>query len=172
MGLIRKSLMIGTLGGVSGSSKKQRVAKASLQELKQQTALLAQIADPEASARQRAEAQATLERQQARTAERRAARQQRSDERRAARTQLAEDRKKAAANTPWLSAAFALRLCGWTVAIFFALGAIGGAAAGSTVGVIGCSSIVALVSYFLRRPRKVLTQSSTEVAPASQEPTR
>lgn len=172
MGLIRKSLMIGTLGGVSGSSKKQRVAKASLQELKQQTALLAQIANPEAAARQRVEAQATLERQQARTAERRTARQQRIVARRAARTQHAEDRSKITASTPWLATDLALRICGGAVAIFFALGAIGGAAAGSPVGVIGCSSIVALVSYFLCRPRKTLTQNSTGEVPASQEPIR
>lgn len=42
MGLIRKSLMIGTAGIVRGSSKKQRVAKASLKELKQQTKLMAE----------------------------------------------------------------------------------------------------------------------------------
>ncbi|GLY35301.1 hypothetical protein Amsp01_013250 [Amycolatopsis sp. NBRC 101858] len=39
MGLIRKSLMIGTAGLVRGSSKKQRVAKKSLRELQTQTRL-------------------------------------------------------------------------------------------------------------------------------------
>ncbi len=42
MGLIRKTLMVGTAGIVKGSSKKQRVAKASLKELKQQTKLMAE----------------------------------------------------------------------------------------------------------------------------------
>ncbi|WP_329063068.1 DUF2510 domain-containing protein [Amycolatopsis sp. NBC_01480] len=37
MGIIRKSLMIGTAGVVRGSSKKQRVAKAQLKELRKQT---------------------------------------------------------------------------------------------------------------------------------------
>lgn len=39
VGLIRKTLMVGTLGIVRGSSKKQRVAKKSLQELRTQTSL-------------------------------------------------------------------------------------------------------------------------------------
>lgn len=39
MGLIRKSLAVGSIGLVRGSSKKQRVAKASLQELQAQTEL-------------------------------------------------------------------------------------------------------------------------------------
>ena len=159
MGLIRKSLMVGTLGGVSGSSKKQRVAKASLRELKQQTALLAQIADPGAAARQGAEIQARIE-----------ARQQRIVERRAARAQRTKDRNKVAACRPWLT--LTMRFCCWAVAIIFALGAIGGAAAGSPVGVIGCSAIVALMCYFLYRPRKVLTPNSTEGVPASQAPIR
>lgn len=34
MGLIRKTLAVGTIGCVSGSSKKQRVAKAQLNELR------------------------------------------------------------------------------------------------------------------------------------------
>lgn len=42
MGLIRKTLMIGTAGVVRGSSKKQRVAKAQLKELKQQTRIMAE----------------------------------------------------------------------------------------------------------------------------------
>lgn len=42
MGLIRKTLMIGTAGAVRGNSKKQRVAKAQLKELKQQTRLMAE----------------------------------------------------------------------------------------------------------------------------------
>lgn len=46
MGLIRKTLMIGTGGVVSGSSKKQRVAKAQLKELREQT----RIAEREAKA--------------------------------------------------------------------------------------------------------------------------
>lgn len=39
MGLIRKTMMVGTLGVVRGSSKKQRVAKAQLRELRTQTGL-------------------------------------------------------------------------------------------------------------------------------------
>ncbi|WP_300008071.1 hypothetical protein [Pseudonocardia sp.] len=42
MGLIRKSLMIGTAGLVRGSSKKQRVAKAQLKELREQTRIMAE----------------------------------------------------------------------------------------------------------------------------------
>lgn len=156
MGLIRKSLMVGTLGGVSGSSKKQRVAKASLRELRQQTALLAQIADPGAVARQHAEVQAAKD-----------ARQARRDARRGPNVVFVE--KPQTTRSPRQSKA--LRTVCWTVAIFFALGAIGGAAAGSPVGVIGCSAIVALMRYFLYRPRKTLTQNNTEEAPASQEPT-
>jgi hypothetical protein len=38
MGLIRKTMMVGTMGVVRGSSKKQRVAKAQLKELRTQTA--------------------------------------------------------------------------------------------------------------------------------------
>ncbi|HVV12475.1 DUF2510 domain-containing protein [Amycolatopsis sp.] len=44
MGLIRKTLMISTAGAVRGSSKKQRVAKAQLKELRQQTRIAAQQA--------------------------------------------------------------------------------------------------------------------------------
>ena len=40
MGLIRKSLALGTLGVVRPNSKKQRVGKAQLKELKKQTAVL------------------------------------------------------------------------------------------------------------------------------------
>lgn len=39
MGLIRKTMMVGTMGAVRGSSKKQRVAKAQLKELRVQTRL-------------------------------------------------------------------------------------------------------------------------------------
>lgn len=40
MGLIRKTLAAGTLGTVKGSSKKQRTAKATLQEIQRQNAIL------------------------------------------------------------------------------------------------------------------------------------
>ncbi|MBB4689844.1 DUF2510 domain-containing protein [Amycolatopsis jiangsuensis] len=40
MGIIRKSLMVGTGGVVRGSSKKQRVAKAQLKELRKQTSMM------------------------------------------------------------------------------------------------------------------------------------
>jgi hypothetical protein len=40
MGLIRKTLAVGTLGTVKGSSKKQRTAKATLQEIQRQNAIL------------------------------------------------------------------------------------------------------------------------------------
>lgn len=42
MGLIRKSLAISTIGLVRPNSKKQRVAKAQLKELKQQTRIMAE----------------------------------------------------------------------------------------------------------------------------------
>lgn len=42
MGLIRKTLAVGTVGVVRGSSKKQRNAKAQLKELREQTELLRQ----------------------------------------------------------------------------------------------------------------------------------
>jgi hypothetical protein len=42
MGLIRKTLMIGTGGLVRGSSKKQRVARAQLKQAKEQTAIARQ----------------------------------------------------------------------------------------------------------------------------------
>jgi uncharacterized protein DUF2510 len=42
MGLIRKTLMVGTAGVVRGSSKKQRVAKAQLKQQKEQTAIARQ----------------------------------------------------------------------------------------------------------------------------------
>jgi hypothetical protein len=50
VGLIRKTLALGTLGLVRGSSKKQRVAQAQLDELRAQTLLMqeqaAAFADP------------------------------------------------------------------------------------------------------------------------------
>jgi hypothetical protein len=42
MGLIRKSLAVGTFGLVRGSSKKQRVAKAQLEEMRKQTEVMRQ----------------------------------------------------------------------------------------------------------------------------------
>jgi hypothetical protein len=45
MGLIRKTLMVGTAGVVRGSSKKQRVAKAQLYQLKAQTKMAADQAE-------------------------------------------------------------------------------------------------------------------------------
>jgi hypothetical protein len=44
VGLIRKTMAVSTLGLVRGSSKKQRVAKASLKELRKQTELMRQEA--------------------------------------------------------------------------------------------------------------------------------
>ena len=53
VGLIRKTLMISTAGIVRGSSKKQRVAKASLRQLRQQTRLQEQaIMQQQAAAQQ------------------------------------------------------------------------------------------------------------------------
>jgi hypothetical protein len=46
MGLIRKSLMVGSFGLVRGSSKKQRVAKATLREAQAQTQLIRQATRP------------------------------------------------------------------------------------------------------------------------------
>jgi hypothetical protein len=45
MGLIRKTLAVGTVGMVRPSSKKQRVAKKSLKELKEQTKIQAMQAN-------------------------------------------------------------------------------------------------------------------------------
>jgi hypothetical protein len=45
MRLIRKSFAIGTVGVISGSSQKQRVAKAQLNELRKQTAAMQEQAD-------------------------------------------------------------------------------------------------------------------------------
>lgn len=53
MGLIRKTLAVGTLGAVKGSSKKQRTAKAILQEAQRQTAILDGSAAREAEAEAR-----------------------------------------------------------------------------------------------------------------------
>jgi len=50
VGLIRKSLMLGTAGLVRGSSKKQRVAKKSLRELQAQTRLQRQTLKQQAAA--------------------------------------------------------------------------------------------------------------------------
>ncbi|MGH3673656.1 MAG: hypothetical protein ACRDSH_24005 [Pseudonocardiaceae bacterium] len=71
MGLIRTSLAIGTAGVVSSRSRKQRVSAAQLRELKAHTALLADIADPEAAAARRLlEAQARERKAQRREARR------------------------------------------------------------------------------------------------------
>lgn len=52
MGLIRKSLALGTVGVVRPNSKKQRVAKAQLKELKKQTkAIESAVGDSAAEAR-------------------------------------------------------------------------------------------------------------------------
>lgn len=48
MGLIRKTFAVSTLGLVRGSSKKQRVAKAQLNELRAQTLLMQEQADANA----------------------------------------------------------------------------------------------------------------------------
>lgn len=47
MGLIRKTLAVGTLGVVKGSSKKQRVAKGTLKAIEAQNELLAEHAPTE-----------------------------------------------------------------------------------------------------------------------------
>jgi type II secretory pathway pseudopilin PulG len=59
VGLIRKTLMIGTGGLVRGSSKKQRVAKAQLKELRQQTRTAEQQVKAQRSVSQRVPATAT-----------------------------------------------------------------------------------------------------------------
>jgi hypothetical protein len=52
MGLIRKTFAVGTGGVVRGSSKKQRAAKAHLQEMRKQTEMMRQaVGDPDAEAR-------------------------------------------------------------------------------------------------------------------------
>lgn len=51
MGLIRKSLMLSTAGVVSGSSKKQRVAKATANNTAQTNAILQQQAEAESAFR-------------------------------------------------------------------------------------------------------------------------
>jgi hypothetical protein len=57
VGLIRKTLMISTAGAVRGSSKKQRVAKSQLKELRQQTRIAEQQATAQQAARQPTPAQ-------------------------------------------------------------------------------------------------------------------
>ena len=59
MGLIRKTLMIGTAGVVRGSSKKQRVAKASLRQLREQTRLQEQALKQQQAATRQPAAPAT-----------------------------------------------------------------------------------------------------------------
>ncbi|MGD9989324.1 DUF2510 domain-containing protein [Pseudonocardia sp.] len=68
MGLIRKSLAVGTMGAVRGSSKKQRVAKAQLRELKAQTALQKEQMEAEEAAEERAQIRAVQEARAARAA--------------------------------------------------------------------------------------------------------
>lgn len=51
MGLIRKTLAVGTLGTVKGSSKKQRTAKATLQEVQRQNSILDGSAEAAAKAK-------------------------------------------------------------------------------------------------------------------------
>jgi len=63
MGLIRKSLAVGTLGAVRPSSKKQRVAKANLKAQKATAAAAAQTAAATAAATRLAAQQAAEERE-------------------------------------------------------------------------------------------------------------
>lgn len=57
MGLIRKTLAVSTLGLVRGSSKKQRVAKAQLNELRAQTQVMQQQAEAELAEQRRINAE-------------------------------------------------------------------------------------------------------------------
>jgi hypothetical protein len=59
VGLIRKTLMISTAGAVRGSSKKQRVAKAQLKELRLQTRIAEQQAKEQQAPIQQAPMSAT-----------------------------------------------------------------------------------------------------------------
>lgn len=75
MGLIRKTLAVGTLGTVKGSSKKQRTAKATLQEIQRQNAILDGSAERAAQqkvattrAKEHGKAMAELRKPQARVA--------------------------------------------------------------------------------------------------------
>lgn len=77
MGLIRTTLTISTVGVVNPRSRKQRVAAAQLREMKAQTALLQQIADPGKAERERDAKEAKIAELRAR---RDAARAARADE--------------------------------------------------------------------------------------------
>lgn len=144
MGLIRGTLMLGTGGLVHGSSKKQRVAKSQLRELRAQTKLLEQIADP-----------GKLEREHA------------ARERQVA---TSEARHQRAGTTHAPRPAWAtriLRVVGWAWVVFLVLVAISVASvnivAALTAGLLAAGLTWALVRR--SSPRTAAT------APASQEPT-
>lgn len=76
MGLIRKTFAVSTLGLVRGSSKKQRVAKAQLDEIKKQTEILRSAhAQPKEPGRRLEPSKALLAEAEARRAARVAAAQ-------------------------------------------------------------------------------------------------
>lgn len=174
MGLIRGSLMLGTGGLVSGSSKKQRVAKAQLRELQSQTKLLEQIADPGKLERERAARQAAKDARQARVAATLESRHQRALERKQRLAKVRKDtraaqQQRAANRTPvpaW--AVKTIRVIGWVWVVFFALGSI------EATSKDGVAAIVVGI-LFAGIPAVVLWRTNlrtTEAAPASQAPTQ
>lgn len=153
MGLIRGSLMLGTGGLVSGSSKKQRVAKAQLRELQSQTKLLEQIADPGKLERERAAKQAAKE-----------ARQARRDARRGPNVVFTEKPRTPA--PAWASKT--LRVVGWVWVVFLALLAFSVAAVNIAAAVVSGLLAAGLAWILVRKA----SPRTTEVAPASQAPTQ
>lgn len=182
MGLIRGTLMLGTGGLVSGSSKKQRVAKAQLRELRTQTQLLEQIADPGKLERERAakEAkqvawQAAKEARQAERATRRGVRRANKEARQAARREvrLSDKEARQANRTPlpsWLVTTFRV-LC-WMWVIFFAIGSLGVIAKDGVSAVLVGIIFSGVPAVVLWKTRKASSPRTAEGVPASQEPTR
>ena len=170
MGLIRGTLMLGTGGLVSGSSKKQRVAKSQLRELRAQTKLLEQIADPGKLERERAARQAAKEARQARTAAILEARHQRAlarKERLATRREDTQIPQRHVANSaPWpIWASKTLRIMGWVWVVFLALLAFSVAAVNIAAAVVA-GLLAGGLAWILVSPR------TAEAVPASQEPTQ
>lgn len=102
MGLIRKSMALGTLGVVRPNSKKQRVAKSQLNELKKQTAVL-----------QRAEAFAAQQQHEQELARWRAVAQARENETAAQRAALVGPQPLTAPSAGWYPDADRAHLLRW-----------------------------------------------------------
>lgn len=156
MGLIRKSLMLGTGGIVSGNSKKQRVAKSQLRELRTQTQLLEQIADPGKLERERAARQAA-----------KGARQARREARRGPNVVFVE--KPRPARKPASPGAIkALRVVGWVWVAFLALVAFSVATVSIPAAAISAVLASGLIWILVRKT----SPRTAAMVPASQAPTR